>query len=433
MIVDRLMRNNMALESSLPGGRTWDADSQPIGNNAGQSMCQDANSLCSGYGIGSQTEFTVFSGATMARSQQVANPTWIRDLKVLTDDPANPVISLVDSFTGTGSGNAKIGALNYHATGAVVIPDGGFYTPVQRVHTGGSDSDRPSNSNTAPTPNNISLVGDALNLFTFTGQNTIDWKSYVIPRGGGGALVNIGHFRHPRVGGSGPGTSDSQYIFRTRFTGDLQTIILPYTKGTEPIGRSVTYNPADCPGGTRIAYGTINHCLTDAYHTFTNGTVQTLRTWGAVSASYAGLTISGGPTECRSSAASIVCRINGMGATTRTVTLPPGSWSPDGPVRSLGGNTYAIFHPGGAQPKGITITWSTTAPALSTLDLSFNVPAGATQVRVLLNDNAVANQECTGSCTLQLSAPPGSYQVKHQWLNGSGTVLLESASRQVVI
>jgi hypothetical protein len=87
-------------------------------------------------------------------------------------------------------------------------------------------------------------------------------------------------------------------------------------------------------GGTRT-YGTTNHCLTDEYHTFTNGTVQTLRTWGPVSASYAGLTISGGPTECTLSGASIVCRLNGMGAATRTIKLPPGSWSPDGPVRSL--------------------------------------------------------------------------------------------------
>jgi hypothetical protein len=235
------------------------------------------------------------------------------------------------------------------------------------------------------------------------------------------------------MGGSGPGTSDSQYIFRTRFTGDLQTIILPYTKGAEPPGRTVTYNSASCPGGTRIVYGANVHCLTDTYHTFTNGTIQTIRTWDAVSASYAGFTISGGPAECTLSGSTIRCVINGMRAATRIITLPAGSWAADSPVRSLGNNSYAVFHPGGSQPERITVTWSMGAPALSTLDLSFNAPLGATQVRVMLNDRAVANEDCAGSCILQLDAPAGSYQVKHQWLNGSGTVLLESASAQIII
>jgi hypothetical protein len=426
-VLDRLLKNVVALESSLPGGRTWDQDSQPMGNNSGQSVCADVNSLCTAFGPSSQTEFVAFPGATLARSRYGNNPTWTRDVKILFDDPPNPVLVITDTFGGNSAN--KILAQNFHATGAVGAPGDANYTPVLRVHSGGNDPDRPSNGKSAPAPSNFSLTSDTLNLLQFSGQNTIDWKTYLIPRGGSGSLAHIGHFEAPNQGGTG--TATSQYILRWRHNGDFQTVTLPYRKNQEPLGRIVEYNSAGCSGGVRITYGSIAQCLTDAYHTYTDGTVSKLRTWGTAPAAFGGMSVSGGPAECVKSGSNITCHVSGMQAATRTVTLPPGEWYPGGPVKSLGGNSFAVFHAGGLQPVPRTVQWTQNASAISTIRLSLAAPAGASEVRVLFDGTAVASQACASGCSVDLVAPAGTYQIKHQWLDSAGHLVHESTEQPV--
>lgn len=425
-VLDRLLKNVVAMESSLPGGRTWDQDSQPMGNNSGQSVCADVNSLCTAFGSSSQIEFSAFPGATLARSRYGSNPAWTRDVKILFDDPPNPVLVVTDTFDGNSAN--KILAQNFHASGAVGVPGDAIYTPVQRIHSGGNDPARPSNGKSAPNPSNFSLTSNALNLLQFNGQNTVDWKTYLIPRGGSGSLAHIGHFQVPNQGGTGMATS--QYILRWRHDGDFQTVTLPYRKSQEPPGRVVEYDTAGCSGGVRIAYGSIEQCLTDFHHTFTDGTVSKLRTWGMAPAAFGGMSVSGGPAECIQSGSTVTCHVSGMQAAMRTITLPPGEWYPDRPMKSLGSNRYGVFHAGGPQPVPRTVQWTLNAAPVSTIRLSLIAPAGASEVRVLFDGEAVTSEACGTGCLVDIAAPSGTYQLKHQWLDSAGKVVHESAERQ---
>src|SRR5207249_371806 len=154
----------------------------------------------------------------------------------------------------------------------------------------------------------------------------IDWDLY-IARDGEERLY-IGSWGHSAHSGremgefqraNGAPVRESQQILRVWGTGSFATIILPYRKGETPV-RTVTQE--DC--GVRISEANRTLCFAEGSYQFSDGKRKILTTFDSDPAQFAGIALTGGPTELVLMDDEV--KISASGAPgVRFITLP-GSW-----------------------------------------------------------------------------------------------------------
>jgi len=226
---------------------------------------------------------------------------------------------------------------------------------------------------------------------------------------------------------NGSSFRERQHILRVK-TSDaaLETILLPWRKG-EPATFTVTN--ASC--GTQIVRGTHTLCSSADKVQWTDGTAFSLMATGTASVSYQGMTISGGPGEIRTSSGSYVAIVDGLTATTRTITLPAGTWYPNAAAVSGSGNQFRVFHARTTgSPRQITCSSTESGCIMS---FGFAPPAGAAEVRISLDGMAIAQEPCASRCSLSIRVPSGTYTMQHRWIDGSGAIISTSSGKSITI
>lgn len=380
------------------------------------------------WGTAAATEFGKFNYGSFSRS--TFGGTWTRDVRLLSHAASYPVIIIRDSFTGTDASVSKIVSSTHMATGSVAV-NGSNVTPTTRNYDAGQFP-----SCTA----GASLLA-GLNRLQFTGQtwaqhatSGIDWDAYVnVSSAASYCLGNWSHIEHASrekseyQSANGASFRERQHILRVK-TSDaaLETILLPWRKG-----ESATFTVTNAACGTQIVRGTHTLCSSADKVQWTDGTDYSLMATGTASVSYQGMTISGGPGEIRTNSGSYVAIVDGLTASTRTITLPAGTWYPHAAAVSVSGNQFRLFHDGttGA-PRQVSFSSTESGGVVS---LGFAPPSGAAEVRISLDGVAIAQEPCASPCALSIRAPSGIYTMQHQWIDSNGAVLSASSGKSITI
>jgi len=409
------MHSRAVRESELSGA--WDGTMTSYG------------SVGSEWGSASSTEFGKFNYGSFSKS--TFGDTWTRDVRILSHAAAYPIIVIRDSFSGADSAVSKIVSSTHMATGAVTV-NGTGVTPTTRNYDSGLQF---------PSCTTGSVLLSGLNRLQFTGQtwaqhetSGIDWDVYVnVSTAASYCLGNWSHVAHPTreaseyLSANGSSFRERQHILRVK-TSDaaLETVLLPWRKG-----ESTTFTVTNETCGTQIVRGTHTTCSSADKVQWTDGTDVSLMATGAASVSYSNLTISGGPAEIRSSGSDYVAIVDGLSAQNRTITLPAGSWYPNGTAVTVSGNRFRLFHDGTTgQPRAVTFSGT---PSGGSLPLGFSPPSGGEYVRVYIDGVAVAQEACAATCSFELQLPSGTFNLKHAWVNSGGSTFLTSTERSITI
>ncbi len=333
--------NRVVRESEI--GQAWNAD------NAALSSGEN-------WGLASQTEFSSFihsSNATTAFTSKDGT-VWNRTVRTVAPNLRYPVILVQDAFTGRESKTSKVLTWNLMADGNVETP-AGPYTPIQRVNTGGT-----ATPNAYPSTGSAYSLGSGLQKFSFTGQSWlahpthgIDWELYLLPDGNQKFLIgNWGHTMHSNREMSeyqttnGAPFREQQHILRVQGTGSFTTLILPYRKREAAI-RSVT--ESSC--GIQVVQGAEALCFDNSSYSYEDGTKKMLTTFDNTSASFAGISVTGGPTEVTTTPTQVTITAHGSKGL-RTLTLP-GRWTAMEPITKNG--TYYVWDYQSDVPLSLTL------------------------------------------------------------------------------
>ncbi len=350
----RFMHDSIVFDSELT--HPWSAD------NAG---LLDAATLLNNP---VNTEFAAFSNSTTATGAFTTKDgtVWTRTVRTMAFNPSYPIIAVSDNFSGPSAGASKTLTWNLMASGPVDTPAGPV-TPTPRL------SGTACSSTAAQLPSNGTVFGlsAGLNEFSFQGMpwpqhatQGINWDLFTVA-GSTGQQFYIGNWGHSchasrEMGeyakANGSPFAEIQDILRIHDTGPFQTLILPYRK-SEPPARTVSQQ--DC--GLQVVQDGESTCFNDSAATYSNASgVAVLTVFDASKQRAFGITASGGPQEVVAQSDQIVWTISGVAAGTRSVTLPPGVWSPDSTVTgSLNQFSYAFS--GGQQAAPVTVTFTLIA------------------------------------------------------------------------
>lgn len=381
------------------------------------------------WGAAASTEFGKFQYGSFSKS--TFGTTWTRDVRLLSHSASYPIIFIRDGFSGADASVSKIVSSMHMATGAVTV-NGGSVTPTIRDYDDAAKF---------PSCSAGAALSIGLNRLQFTGQtwtqhatSGIDWDAYVnVSSAADYCLGNWSHVEHSSrekseyATANGGSFRERQHILRVK-TSDaaLETVLLPWRKG-----ESTTFTVTNQACGTQVVRGTHTTCSSADKVQWTDGTDVSLMATGIASVSYSNLTLSGGPAEVRSSGSGYVAVVDGLSAQNRTVTLPAGSWYPNGAAVTVAGNQFRLFHDGTTgQPRSVTFSGSASGGSIS---LGFSPPAGGTSVRVYIDGVAVAQEACASTCSFELQLPSGTFNLKHAWVDVDGSVFLTSTENSITI
>jgi hypothetical protein len=308
------------------------------------------------WGQAGATRFSAFQYASSAETAFVAADatTWSRSVTMIAPDLRYPVIYVHDRFEGGGASDAKVLTWNLMAQGPVGTP-AGRYDPVERLNTGQSQQ-----PNALPSNGPVRPLGPGLQRFHFTGQTWlahategIDWDLYLLPEVPQQFYIgNWGHSAHSgrevseyeRVNGSP--FHEEQHILRVRGNGSFSTIFLPYRKGEAP-DRTVKQDAC----GIRVAQRDSTLCFSEHSYSFTDSARTVLTTFDNTFVAFAGVSVSGGPTEVIVAGNTATITASGC-AGMRSISLE-GNWSaPQGIDQS--GSTYR-FDNCGEEPASFSL------------------------------------------------------------------------------
>jgi hypothetical protein len=412
--------NAVVLDADLPGAY-----------NAASPSMASAGGMTNSFVASAQTEFFAGSKVTYSRATFTAadNTVWTRQVITDAGTATHPVISTLDSFTGTRAADAKTLTWNMMATGAVTIP-GGTFTPTTKFSSGCQNP-----PGQLPGGGTSVALASGLNEFTFTGAtwvavNGINWRFYTDSNVSTQHyfIDNWGHGCHnDREANEFSATNsfafeERQHIFRLNGTGSFATYHVPYAKG----GTAPTTTKQSC--GLQVVYGSETSCRSATEYTFTDGTTSCLASFDTASHTAFTVTVSGGPVEVCVTSTTATVTTSGVTASTRTITLPVAStWYPSTPIGKSGSN-WTQYHPGGAQPVVYTASFSTTPATVRVIPFSFTAPSGTASVRVKVGGNYVGSAACSVSCflELQMNFPTGTQSAIWEFLNSSGVVIATS-------
>lgn len=380
------------------------------------------------WGSPSSVEFGKFHYGSFSKSTFGA--TWARDVRMLSHSTSYPVIIIRDTFSGSDAATSKI-ISSTHMANNVVTVNGATVTATERSYGLGQFP--------SCTAGDSLLSG--LNRFQFIGQDWvlhptggIDWDTYINISGSNSFC--IGNWQHHSqdargmaeyLAANGVPFTEKQDLLRVKTSGSsMETIILPWRKG-----ESATFTVTNEACGTQIVRGTHTTCSSADMVTWTDGTDSSLMAVGTTGGTYAGMTITGGPGEIRTSSTNYIATIDGLSAQNRTITLPAGSWYPNGPAVTVASNQFRLFHDGTTgQPRAVTFSGTASG---GSLPLGFSPPSGGEYVRVYIDNVAVAQEACSATCSFELQLPSGTFTIKHAWVNSGGSVFLTSTERSITI
>lgn len=381
------------------------------------------------WGTAASTEFGKFQYGSFSKS--TFGTTWTRDVRMLSHAASYPIIIVRDSFSGADASVSKIVSSMHMATGAVTV-NGGDVTPTTRNYDSGAQF---------PSCTAGAALLSGLNRLQFTGQtwtqhatSGIDWDAYVnVSSAADYCLGNWSHVEHSSrekseyATANGGSFRERQHILRVKTSDSaLETVLLPWRKG-----ESTTFTVTNEACGTQIVRGTHTTCSSEDKVQWTDGTDVSLMATGTASVSYSNLTLSGGPGEVRSSGSDYVAIVDGLSAQNRTITLPAGTWYPNAAAVTVAGNQFRLFHDGTTgQPRSVTFSGSASGGSIS---LGFSPPSGGASVRVYIDGFAVAQEACASTCSFELQLPSGTFDLKHAWVDASGSVFLTSTEKSITI
>jgi hypothetical protein len=433
--------NSIVLDSELPG--SWGADAWVCDSTATGAAATAAL-------ISNNTSFNAFSSST----QSIATFTfpngtvWTRSVRTIAANLAYPLIYVKDSFSGTSAAAPKTLTWNLMATGSVLTP-AGVISPIVRFS---GPPNAATGCNTVPVqyPSNgtINSLADGLQQFTFTGATWkahatggINWDLWEIPSSDGSAQFLIGNWGHgcneiremvEFQAANGAPFNERQHILRVHDTGTFQTLIAPYRNGETPT-RTVTIQPC----GIQTIQASEVTCFNDSALTYTNGTKTILAVYDSSSQVGWGFTASGGAQELvNDGMGTITWTIEDTTPGIRSITLPVGTWYPSLPVQyNPATGAYTYYHAGGAQPSPVTITFVQTPVTLRAINLNYQAPAGATQVRLKFgtSGNYAAIAPCSPVCSVTMQAPVGNWPEQHDFLDATGAVVSSSSVRNMPV
>lgn len=388
----------------------------------------DFASVDSEWGTAASNQFGRFQYGSLAKT--TFGGTWTRDVRMLNHSASYPIIIVRDSFSGADAGVSKILSSTHMATGAVTV-NGAGVTPTTRDWDAGSQ--RPSCTAGA-------ALSAGLNRLQFTGQSWaqhstggINWDAYLnVSSAADYCLGNWSHVSHPTreiaeySTANGSSFRERQHILRVRTSDSaLETVLLPWRKG-----ESTTFTVTNQACGTQIVRGTHTTCSNADRVTWTDGTDYSLMATGAAEVTYQSMTIAGGPAEIRTSGSDYIATVQGLTPAVRTITLPSGSWYPNGAAVRVSGNQYRLYHDGAAGPRSVTFS---ATPSGGVYTQQFRAPSGASSIVIEAGGVAVASEACATSCSVTVALPSGATSIRHKWTDSNGVVLFESGSRQVTI
>jgi len=330
------MHSSVLPENAI--GQSWNADSPTL---------DDVNP--SPWANPNQTAFANFTASAQAAASFTAGDgsTWLRSITSINANPNFPVISIVDTFQGKQAASGKVFTLNLMAQGGVQTPSGS-YTPSTRFYDGLNGT-----SNQLPSAGPVMSLGTGPNKFSFSGQWLIDWDLYSITAQPQQALIgNWGHDWHPDTemdqfqNANGRQFSETQHILRIRGTDAFRVLLLPYRKGQQRSGVTVSNNGVQ----STISASGETTTVGDQLYAYQSATQTILSTFGSQSATAYGIQISGGPAEVVISGGRV--KITAHGAPGPRQIVLPGSWTVVSPITFSNG-VYTFNYPGGGP---VTVT-----------------------------------------------------------------------------
>ncbi len=308
-----------------------------------------------------KTDFAAFqmSGSAAATFR---NPGWRRAVRLISGDPALPVIVVQDRFTAK---QTEPWVLNFNlmAEGDVATP-AGKYTPIKHTYTG---NNQPNGEKQMPSVGPIFPLAAGVNTMRFTGpqwgtadklQSSIDFDLCSISPEQQQAY--IGNWAHQGATvwaynafqqANGRPFEERQDNLRVRGSNGFTTLILPYRKGQQPVGRTVTQDSA---GVIRIAWRDEETRIGANWQSFSRGKeVTMLALLDGDKAYFQDITISGGPTEVivDKQTGTVAITVNGT-AGVRTLKIP-GRWQESTGITRTGG-VWTLNYTGG-EPLTITL------------------------------------------------------------------------------
>ncbi|MHB9134534.1 MAG: hypothetical protein ACYDBB_25965 [Armatimonadota bacterium] len=316
------MHSAVLLESMV--GQPWDQDVKNLG-------------IGGTWGSSQQDAFTAFNTAAFSTGHMTSgNTTWRRSVYSIHPNEAYPILCIRDTFDGDQAAVPKVFTLNLMAEGAVQTPVGPVNPPVRTWGDGYNDKIK----HEYPSAGQVFNLQPGLSRLAFTGVQFgtkdkpaigIDWDLYTFSNEP--QQAHIGNWADNWVGGAsndfqrlnGRLYEERQHILRIKGKGSFTTLILPYRKGEKRQDMQVTREGENFVITSKDDITTVN----DNYYTFKSMQKQILATMSGQSASYEGLTVSGGPAEVIVEAKTLTLSASGKKGL-RTITIPKG-WKVSAP------------------------------------------------------------------------------------------------------
>ncbi len=183
---------------------------------------RDAPALGAGHGWGRSTQeaFVSFPDGAYVRSRFARGTTvWTRAITSIRTDASYPILVVRDTFRGAGAAAPKVMTLNLMATGEVLTPAGKVNPPL-RTHAAAE--------HTASDPAHQ--------------RYGVDWDVYIVSAQSQQAL--IGNWAVTPWGAHITDKEERQHILRVHGAGPFTTVVLPWRRGEEPAGLTVTRDGA---------------------------------------------------------------------------------------------------------------------------------------------------------------------------------------------
>ena len=178
---------------------------------------------------------------------------WSRSVRLIHTIPELPIIAVRDDFSGAQAAVPKILTFNLMAAGPVATPAGPM-TPPERTHAresftpGKVEDELPSAGKVFELPPGVNRLGFIGQIWKAHPAGGIDCDLYLVSDTATQAHIgNWAHLWHPSPEeGQFRGANDAQrfeerqHILRLRGTTAFTTILVPWNKGHQPAGLSVS-------------------------------------------------------------------------------------------------------------------------------------------------------------------------------------------------